>query len=192
MSDRNVEQISRATHLWYTTDLTQEEIGRKIARETGGRDKPYDQSTVSTWINSDKAEVVDDVMEQRKREVLLTTLEELKQQLREAASSARTAETPVEVWTNEDGDLMVEDKTDESGQVVDRYPVPIDYELGPDEQTRFYRREEIRDILDQMVDLLNISPEEIRVEHSGAVSHEIGLDDDSREMVADLADDFKA
>lgn len=98
--------------------------------------------------------------------------QELQEQLQEVGRKKRTSETDVMVYTDEDGNLVKEEIEDENGQ-KHILKVPQDIEMQPDEEARFYARQEIREILSMLLDLTG-GWEPIEVEKETTVS----LDDD--------------
>lgn len=140
----------------WTTEYTQAEIADAL----GVR-----QETVSRYLREGPTDEVRAMVADLESEVRTIAVMELRQQLQEAGHRARTAETPVKVWADDSGHLRVEDKVDEeTGRVVGKYPVPADMELGADEQARYYARGEIREILEQLTDLVGAAePEEHEV-----------------------------
>lgn len=153
---------SKAIHLWYTTEMTQKEIAEEIGV---GRD------TISRYVNSEPSQEVQELLEEEAAQVRIVALNELRQQLREAGEKARSAEKPIKVWTDESGHLNVNDKVNpETGEITGKYPVPSDMEMGPDEEARYYARGEIREILDQMAELVGAkSPQEIEMSGGGII-----------------------
>lgn len=160
---------SKAIHLWFTTEMTQEEIADEIG---------VTRETISKYVNSEPSDEVREIIDQQAAQVRIAALQELRRQLREAGDRSRSAEKPVKVWADENGDLLVKDKVNpETGELTGKYPVPADMEMGPDHTERYYRREEIRDILDQMAELVGAKePQEVEVSGSGIV---IDMGDDS-------------
>lgn len=149
-----------AIHWWWTTEYDREEIADAL----GVR-----KQTISRYLNSEPGKEVEEQLADIKAEVRLVAIEELKDQLRRAGHESKTAETPVAVWTNENGDLLVQDQVDDDGNVVDRFPVPNTFDMGDDKKARYYRREEVREILDQLCDLVGAKePDELKVEHEVA------------------------
>lgn len=167
-----------AIHWNWTTQYTNTEIADAL----GVRPE-----TVSRYLSDGPTEGVKQQMENVEAEVRMVAVAELKQQLKEAGHEARTAEQPIKVWP-EDGTLNVVDVTDDdTGQVVDRYPLPESYEIGADQQARFYRREEVRDILEQLTDLTGAAePEQTEVEHSGSVG--MGLSEEDKAALGKALD----
>jgi len=59
-------------------------------------------------------------------------------------------------------------RDEETGEVVKRVPIPNDIELGVDAEARYYARAEVRDILDQLTDLVGAKePEQVEVMGEG-------------------------
>ena len=166
-------RVTKAIHWHYCTELSHEEMADRL----GVREE-----TVSRYINEPPSEAVEQQLEEQQREVRLVAYEELKHQLRAAGDLSRTAEKPVKVWQDDDGHLQVRDIHDEdTGDLISKKPVPVDVEMGPDETARYFRREEVREILDRLVDLVGAAePErhEITGEDGGPLEVIIGGDPD--------------
>jgi len=145
-----------AIHWNWTTEYTREEMANALG---------VTPQTIRAYIREGPTGAVKDKVADLESEVRTIAVMELRQQLKEAGHRARTAETPVKVWADDSGNLRVEDKVDEeTGRVVGKYPVPADMELGADEQARYYARGEIREILEQLTDLVGAAePEEHEV-----------------------------
>ena len=146
----------------WTTEYTIEEIASAL----GVRPR-----TIRSYLAEEPNEEVRQAMKVNEGLIRDIAVSELKEQLRAAGHRARTAEAPVKVWTDGDGDLRVRDVRDkETGEVVKRVPIPDDMELGVDAEARYYARAEVRDILDQLTDLVGAKePEEVKVDHSGSL-----------------------
>lgn len=162
------QREAKAIHLWFTTDMSQSEIGDELG---------VTQGRISQIVNSEPSQEVQEFVDKQAAQVRVMALQELQRQLQEAGDRSRSAEKPVEVW-EEDGYLHVaEDRDPETGELVDKYPIPAGYELAADHDTRYYRREEIREILDQMAELVGAKePQEVEVSGSGIV---IDMGDDN-------------
>lgn len=147
-----------AIHWEWTTEYTREEMALALG---------VSEDTINRYLRGGINEEVKEVIHRVEGEVRLAAVTELKRQLKTAGHRARTAEKPVEVW-EEDGEIHVVDQADDTGEIVDRYPVPADYELLPDGEARYYARKEVREILEQLADLTGAAePEQVEVEHSG-------------------------
>jgi len=146
----------------WTTEYTTEQIASAL----GVRPR-----TIRNYLSEEPTDEVREAMDANEGVIRDIAVAELKEQLRAAGHRSRTAETPVEVWTDADGDLRVNDKVNpETGELTGKYPVPADMELAADEQARYYARAEVREILDQLTDLVGAKePEEHKVEHSGSL-----------------------
>ncbi len=144
----------------WTTEYTIEEIASAL----GVRPR-----TVRSYLEEEPNEEVRQAMKVNEGLIRDIAVSELKEQLRAAGHRARTAETPVKVWTDDNGDLRVRDvRDDETGEVVKRVPIPNDIELGVDAEARYYARAEVRDILDQLTDLVGAKePEQVEVMGEG-------------------------
>lgn len=159
-------RVNRAIHLWFTTDMTQAEIGDELG---------VSQQTVNEYIHSPPAEEVKETLETQATQVRLMAFEELRRHLREAGARSRTAKKPVKVYENDDGELEVQDIELESGQVK-KIPVVQDLELLPDQEARYYARQEIRDALEMLIDLVGAGePDELEL--SGEVDTGADLED---------------
>lgn len=135
-----------AIHWNWTTEYTNAEMADALG---------VTEKTIRRYLKDGPTDEVQDQLTNLESEVRTVAVMELREQLQEAGHRARTAETPVKVWTDDDGDLMVKDKRNpETGELVGKYPVPEDMALGPDEQARYYARDEVRDILEQLTDLV--------------------------------------
>ena len=135
-----------AIHWHWTTEYTNEQIADALG---------VTPQTIRAYLKAGPNEEVKEQVANLEAEVRTTAVMELKQQLKAAGHRSRTADKPVEIWQNDDGDLFVQEKRDEdSGELIDRYPIPDGYDLLPDEQARFYAREEVRNILEQLTDLV--------------------------------------
>lgn len=162
-------RINRTIHLWMTTDKTQSEIGDELG---------VSRQTVNEYIHSPPAEEVQETLQEQARQVRMAAFEELRRHMRESGERSRSAEKPVKVWRNDDGKLNVETITDDDGNVVKRVPVPADLVMGPDEEARYYARQEVREALGMLIDLTGAGePDRIQVDH--------GVDED---QVADVVD----
>lgn len=155
-----------AIHWEWTTQYTREEMAQAL----GVR-----KSTVDRYIRGGPTDDVQSQMDDVEAEVRLVAVAELKDQLKRAGDHSRSAEKPVEVWTDDDGHLRVNDKTDdETGELTGKYPVPEDMEMGPDHTARFFRREEVREILQQLTELVGAAePEQHEVTGEGGGPIEI-------------------
>jgi hypothetical protein len=140
--------------------MSAEEIGEEL--NVTGR-------TVESYLNETPAQEVQEQLVEQQAEARIIAYEELKRQLREAGERSRSAEKPVMIFENEDGELEVRDvHDDDTGELVTKKPIPQDMELLPDEKTRYFGRQEVREILEQMSELLGIK-EADEIEVSGEV-----------------------
>lgn len=167
-------RVNRAIHMWFTTDMTQAEIGDELG---------VSRETVNEYINSPPAEEVQQTLQSQATQVRLMAFEELRRHLREAGARSRTAEKPVKVYENDAGELEVKDIELEGG-MTKKVPVVQDIQLLPDEEARFYARKEIREALDMLIDLVGAGEPE-QVELSGEVDTGTDL-----EELAEMADDL--
>lgn len=150
---------SIAIHWHWTTEHSAEEIAQALG---------VTEQTVERYLHSGPGEEVKEQLANVEQEVRLVAVQELREQLQAAGHRSKTAEAPAKVWEDDDGNLNVKTITDEDGEVVKRVPVPENLELLPDEEARYYAREEVREILDQLCELVGAKePEEHRVEHEG-------------------------
>jgi predicted transcriptional regulator len=154
---------AQAIHWNWTTEATNAEIADAL----GVRPE-----TVSRYLNDGPTDAVREQMEGVEAEVRMVAVAELRDQLQAAGDRARSAEKPVKVWTDANGNLTVRDERNpETGEVLDKYAVPSGMELGANEEARYYARDEVRQILDQLVALTGAGePDEVAVEHSGGVN----------------------
>lgn len=156
-----------AIHWNWTTDYSNEEIATALGVTT---------QTVEKYLSSGPNEEVKAQMEGIESEVRLVAVAELKSQLQRAGHVSRTAEKPVKVWQDDDGHLRVRDVYDDEGELVSKKPIPTDLEMGPDQTARYFRREEVREILDRLVELVGAAePERHEIDHSGDVSGEFSI-----------------
>lgn len=157
-----------AIHWEWTTEYSREEIASAL----GVR-----KSTVDRYIREGPTDDVQRLMDGVEAEVRNIAVAELKSQLQRAGHQSRTAEQPVKVWQDDDGHLHVRDVEDEEGELVSKKPVPQDLEMGPDETARYFRRQEVREILDQLVELVGAKePERHEIDHSGEVNGEFSVE----------------
>jgi len=151
---------AKAIHWNWTTDYSKQ----KIATALG-----VTPTTVSRYLHEGPTDDVKTVMDNVEAEVRMIAVAELKDQLQRAGHKSRTAEAPVKVWPD-DGHLNVVDITDEMGEIKDRYPLPDAFEMGKDGEARYYARAEVREILDQLVEITGAAePDKQEIEHSGEV-----------------------
>jgi len=159
-----------AIHWEWTTEYDREEMAKALGVQ---------KSTIDRYIREGPTDDVQRLMDGVEKEVRMVAVAELKDQLKRGGARSRTAEKPVKVWTDEDGDLQVNDKVDEeTGKLTGKYPVPADLELGADETARFYRREEVREIIDRLVEITGAAePEQHEVDatHSGEIGGEFSI-----------------
>lgn len=154
---RKAVRENRAIHMYFCRDMTQYEIAEEL---------DVTQATVSDYINSEPSQEVQEMIEWRSKQVRVMALEELRQQLKTAGEQARNAEHVAKVWPD-DGNIVVSDIRDDSGQIVERIPIPDDFDIMPDDQARYFRRQEVREIIDQMAELVGAKEaEQHEVEHS--------------------------
>lgn len=157
-----------AIHWNWTTEYTHEQMASALG---------VAPRTIREYLSDGPTEEVSEQLAQVEAEVRLVAVAELKDQLKRAGHKSRTAETPVEVWTDDDGDLRVNDEFDEeTGELTGKYPVPDDIELGPDETARYFRRQEVREILQQLTDLTGAGePEQHELTGSGGGPIEVEI-----------------
>ena len=165
-----------AIHWNWTTEYTQEEMASALG---------VTRQTVQRYLSEGPTEAVREQMHGVEKEVRMVAVAELKEQLQAAGQRSRSAEKPVKVWP-EDGQLHVVDKVDEqSGKIVDKYALPESFELGKDGKTRYFAREEVREILEQLVDITGAAePERQEIEHKGDVG--VGLSDADKEALGEM------
>ena len=156
-------RITRAINLTYTTERTQADIAAELG--VGPR-------KVREYLNTEPAADVEEFLAEQQAEVREIATSEYKRSLKEVGEQARTAEEPVKVWTDDHGDLDVVPVygEDEIGNpvVVDYRPLPQDMEMGPDTIERFHRRDEMREIMRDMRQMVGAdAPEESKHEITG-------------------------
>lgn len=158
-----------AIHWEWTTEYSRERMATALG---------VTPQTIRKYLDEGPNEEVREQMAGVEQEVRLVAVRELREQLKAAGHRSRTAEAPAKVW-QEDGDIKVYNQTDDMGETVKRIPVPEGYDLMPDEEARYYARSEVRDILDQLTDLVGAGePETVEVEHSGIVINTEAPEDD--------------
>lgn len=165
-------RVTKAIHWHFCTEKTFEEIGDDLG---------VHRDTAKAYVKKPPAEEVRKQLADQQREVRLVAYEELKHQLQVAGETSRSAEKPVKVWQDDDGHLRVRDVYDEDGELVTKKPVPVDVEMRPDETARYFRREEVREILDRLVELVGAAEpdrHEITGEDGGPLEVIIGGDPD--------------
>lgn len=125
--------------------------------------------TVSRYIN-DPPEELKEPIQHFKDELTFATFERLRSQLKEANRRAREAEKPQKVFEyDENGDLVTEEIHFEDGGSK-LIPKVEDLEMQPDEETRFYARQEEREIIDMLWSLAGVEePEEVEVSGEGII-----------------------
>lgn len=169
-----------AIHWNWTTEYTTEEIASALGVTT---------RTVKNYLSEGPSDAVKTAMDNVEAEVRMVAVAELKDQLQRAGHRSRTAEAPVKVWPD-DGHLNVVDVTNDMGQIMKRYPLPDGFTMGADDEARFYARQEVRDILDQLVEITGAAePEKQKIEHSGGMDNTVELDGDSRDAIRSALQD---
>lgn len=153
-------RVQKALYWWWTKDLTQKEIGDKLG---------VSPQKVREYIReAPTSSAIQERVEDLEVQVRYAAAEKLREQLKQAGVRAESAEKPVKVWQNDAGDLIVRDERDEIGKLSGRYVVPASFEMGADEQGRFYGRSEVREILDLLTDIVGAkAAERHKHEHSG-------------------------
>lgn len=152
-----------AIHWNWTTEATEAEMADALG---------VTARTIRNYLNEGPTDAVREQMDGVEAEVRMIAVAELREQLRAAGDRARSAEKPVKVWTDANGNLNVKDKREpETGELLDKYAVPHGMELGANEEARYYARDEVRQILDQLTAITGAAePDEVAVEHSGGVN----------------------
>jgi hypothetical protein len=175
---------TQALHWHWTTEYTNAEIAAALG---------VTERTVERYLDEPPADEVREQLADVETQVRYIAVAELQDQLKAAGHRAKTAEAPAEVWTDDDGNLRVRDVRDDAGDVVERVPIPDDLDLMPDEEARYYARAEVRDILDQLTDLLGIGePEQLEVEHSGQIDREHTLGEDEKDLALETLRELQA
>lgn len=152
-----------AIHWHWTTEYTTTEIADALGVRA---------DTVREYVSEGPSDAVQKQIENVESEVRLVAVQELRSQLQAAGHRSRTAETPAEIWQDGDGDIQIREQTDDEGTVQKRIPVANDIELLPDQEARYYARAEVREIIDQLVDLVGAG-EPQQVELNANVEHEV-------------------
>jgi len=143
-----------AIHWNWTTEYTRAEMAKALG---------VTEQTIRKYVREGPTDAVQEQMDDVESEVRLVAVAELRDQLQAAGSRAKTAEKPVKVYENECGEVEV-DHVELEGEGTKKIPKVQDIQLLPDEQARYYARSEVRDILDQLVDLVGAAePEEVEV-----------------------------
>lgn len=174
-------RVQKALYWYWTKDLTQEEIGDKLG---------VSREKVNEYIReAPTSPAVEEAVEDLEIQVRYIAAEKLRDQLTTAGVRAESAEKPVKVWEDENGDLIVKDKRDEeTGELFGRYVIPNDFEIGVDEQGRYYGRSEVREIIDLLTDIVGAkAAERHKHEHSGPSGGpiEVVINDSIRETDSD-------
>jgi len=189
-------RIERAMLLDWRTDMTYEEIGEQVAREVG-REDPYTRGTVAGWMSShdEISEHVSNAIDSVKEVVMVLTIDELKSEFTELHSqlddvkvSAQEAEVAVKSYTDEDGNVVWEEGVDDGEKYI--YKVPQEFVQEPDEQTRYFRRSEwreirrqIREVLEELRKVVGVETAE-QIEIDMQVDH--GVDEQTRETIENM------
>ena len=169
--------MKKAIYWHWTADMTQEEIGDKLG---------VSRRKVSEYINeAPTSPAVQNTLDTLEKEARFIAAEKLRQQLIEAGERAASAEEPVKVWLDTNGDLLVRDKQDpETGELTGRYPIPRTFEMGADETGRYYGRTEVREILDLLTNIVGAkAADRQEIELSGEVDTSTSLSDEDREWL---------
>lgn len=139
-------RIRKALYWYWARDMTQEEIGEKLG---------VGKSKVNEYIHaSPQSDAVKEQLDNLETQVRFVAVEQLREQLKQAGSRAQSAERPVKIWEDDNGDLRVKDKHNDRGEVVDKFAVPANIEMGVDSEQRFYGRQEAREIIDLLTDIV--------------------------------------
>lgn len=173
---------TKAIHWNWTTDATQQEIADALGVSV---------STIQRYLNDGPTEDVRTVMENVEAEVRMIAVAELRDQLKAAGSRSKTAEKPVKVYENDSGELEVIDIELEGGGEK-KIPKVQDIQLLPDEEARYYARDEVRDIINQLTTLVGAGePDKKEIEHSGRIDgeREHTTDEATREAVRAALED---
>lgn len=160
-SRRKAMRETKAIHWYFCRDMTEEEIADELG---------VTEQTVSKYLNSEPSQEAQKMIDWKASQVRVMAVEELQDQLQAAGERSKTAEKPVKIYANENGEVEVKDITDDEGNIVKKVPKTQDIDLLPDEEARYYAREEARDIIDQMCELVGAKePQEVEVSGSGIV-----------------------
>jgi len=169
-------RVQKALYWHWTRDMTYEEIGEKLG---------VAKSTVGDYVSeAPTSPAVQNALDARETEVRFIAARKLRDQLVEAGERAATAKKPVKVWRGDGGDVLVKDKRNEAGELTGRYPVPADFEMGADEQGRYYGRTEVREILDLLTDIVGAkAADRQEIELSGELDTDTSLSEEDREWL---------
>lgn len=166
---------SIAIHWEWTTEYSREEISDALGVQ---------KSTIDRYIREGPTDDVQEQMDGVEAEIRLVAVKELKEQLKAAGSRSKTAEKPVEIYENDHGEVEVNDVEVDSGEVK-KIPKVQDIQLLPDEQARYYARAEVREIIEQLADLVGAGePDEVDVTHTGSLD----LSVEDKEQLATMMD----
>lgn len=139
-------RIRKALYWHWARDMTLEEIGDKLG---------VSKQKAGEYIReSPQSEAVQEQLDNLETQVRFTAVEQLREQLKQAGSRAQSAEKPVKIWEDENGNLRVRDEFNDRGELVDKAPVPADIEMAADGEQRFYGRSEAREIIDLLTDIV--------------------------------------
>jgi predicted transcriptional regulator len=159
-----------ALHWDWTTEYSHEEIASALG---------VTRVTVERYHEDGPTEAVQEKMDGVESEVRLAAVSELKEQMRRAGSKSKTAEKPVKIYRNDDGEVEVRNiHDDETGELVTKKPVPQDIEILPDQEARYYARAEVREIIDQLVELVGAAePDKHEIMGEGGGPLEISVNE---------------
>lgn len=155
-------RVTKAIHWHFTTDRTWEDIAEELGVSV---------TTAKKYVREPPADEVRAMLKHQATSVRIAALEELKRQLREAGSRSRSAEKPIKIWP-EEGEVRFTDVVNDRGEILERIPIPDGFEIGPDEEQRFYGRSEARDILEMMINLVGAAePDKIELSGELGMNH---------------------
>lgn len=160
-----------AIHWDWTTEHSREEMASALG---------VTKQTIDAYLESEPSKEVQEKMNGVEATVRIAAVSELKDQLRRAGHESKTAERPVKIYEDENGDLVIHDEENDAGETVDRFAVPVDLEMGPDQKTRFFRREEVREIIDLLTDIVGAKEpdrKEITGEDGGPIDFSLSQDE---------------
>lgn len=187
MPSQRQRRIDKAVLLW-SKGHTYSEIADEIGVTSG---------TISNYLNSDRAKEGLRVHKQVHKTGAIRELQEQKrelyEQLEEIQVDASEASEAVKIVQDDDGEHFVLRRDEEIVDTLDDFDSD-EWERVTDDETRYFRRREareilgeIRDIQDQLTQITGIDePQEVEVEHSGQVDHRVELTSSEKEDLNDL------
>lgn len=144
--ERRRVRVSRAVYLSYVEDLDQNEIAERL---------DVSQTAVSNYLNDPELGELHEHIKEHAAYIRLSAVDVLKEQLTDALAREKAAEEVTEDWApDEEGRVETVDEVDDDGRVTDRTPLPEGYVIEADEEVRAEARKETREILQDMLDIV--------------------------------------